>query len=77
LSPTTARAAVILLSFVVLGVSAVFATLTWSLLAPLEHLPRALLSLLVFVTAYYLGANVIFWKSVVRISNTTQLSRKA
>jgi hypothetical protein len=68
---------VILLSFAVLGLSAVFTTLTWALLVPLQILPRGVVSLLVFVTAYYLGANLIFWKTVVRISSSTAIGERA
>jgi hypothetical protein len=69
MTPTAARATVILLSFAVLGMSAVLTSVAWSLLAPLQLLPRGMLSLLAFVTAYYLGANLILWKTVVRISS--------
>ena len=68
MTPFAARASVILLSFAVLALSAVFTSLVWSLLSPLEMLPRGVLSLLVWVTVYYLGANAIFWKAVVRMS---------
>jgi len=69
MSPTVARASVIVLSFVVLGLSAVVTSLVWSFLSPLQPLPRGMLSLLAWVSAYYVGANLIFWKAILRISS--------
>lgn len=71
MSPSAARALVIALSFVVLAISAVFTALVWTLLSPLDVVPRGVLSLLGWVTAYYLGANFLFWKAVVRISSAS------
>ena len=70
MNPSAARALVIFLSFVVLGISAAFTSVVWSLLTPLQTLPRGVLSLLVWVTTYYVGASLLFWKAVVRISPT-------
>ena len=70
MSPSSARASVILLSFVILGLSAVVTSLVWTLLSPLETLPRGMLSLLAWVSAYYAGTRLIFWKAVVRVSPT-------
>jgi hypothetical protein len=75
MNPSAARALVIFLSFVVLGISAVFTSVVWSLLAPLQTLPRGVLSLLVWVTTYYVAANLLFWKAVVRISPASLSSR--
>jgi len=69
MNPSVARAFVIVLSFVVLGLSALFTIFVWSLLSPLQPLPRGVLSLLAWVSAYYVGTNLIFWKTVVRISS--------
>jgi hypothetical protein len=71
MSPSAARALVIALSFVVLGISALATSFVWSLLTPLQPLPRAVVSLLVWVSAYYIGANLLFWKAVVRLSSIT------
>jgi len=68
MNPSVARALVIVLSFVVLGVSALVTILVWSLLSSLQPLPRGVLSLLAWVSAYYVGTNFIFWRGVVRIS---------
>jgi hypothetical protein len=68
MSPTAARASLIALSFVVLVVSGLVTTVVWRVFAPLDTLPRAMVSLLAFVAAYYAGANLIFWKAVLRIS---------
>jgi len=68
MNPSLARALVIVLSFVVLGVSALVTILVWSLLSSLQPLPRGVLSLLAWVSAYYVGTNFIFWRGVVRIS---------
>jgi len=68
MNPTAARASVLVLSFVVLGVSGLVTSAVWSFLSPLQTLPRALVSLLVFVTVYYLGANLLFWRAILRIS---------
>jgi hypothetical protein len=68
MNPSVARASLIALSFVVLVVSGLVTTVVWRLLASLDPLPRAVLSLLMFVAAYYAGANLIFWKAVLRIS---------
>jgi len=76
MSPSSARGLVIALSFVVLGLSAVATYVVFSLLAPLQLLPRGVLSLLTWVSAYYVGANLIFWKGVVQISSS-QPSRRA
>jgi hypothetical protein len=78
MTPTAARATVILLSFAVLAMSAALTSLAWSLLAPLQLqlLPRGMLSLLAFVTAYYLGANLILWKTVVRISSGHPIAQR-
>lgn len=75
MNPTAARAFVIVLSFAVLVLSAVFAALAWSVLGSLQSLTRGMVSLLVFVTVYYFGANLVLWKTVVRISST-QLSER-
>ena len=69
MSPSVARSLVIVLSFVVLGMSAVVTIFVWSLLSSLQPLPRGVLSLLAWVSAYYVGTNFIFWKGVVRISS--------
>jgi hypothetical protein len=69
MNPSVARALVIMLSFVVLGVSALVTILVWSLLSSLQPLPRGVLSLLAWVSAYYVGTNLIFWKGVVRMSS--------
>jgi hypothetical protein len=69
MNPSLARASVIALSFVVLGLSAVVTIAAWSLLSSLQPLPRGVLSLLAWVSAYYAGTNLIFWKTVVRISS--------
>jgi hypothetical protein len=69
MNPSVARALVIALSFVVLGVSALVTIFVWSLLSSLQPLPRGLLSLIAWVSAYYVGTNLIFWKTVVRISS--------
>jgi hypothetical protein len=68
MNPSVARALVIALSFVVLGMSAVVTIAAWSLLSSLQPLPRGVLSLLAWVSAYYVGTNFIFWKGVVWIS---------
>jgi len=68
LNPSSARAAVIMLSVAVLGLSAVFTVAVWHVLSPLQPLPRGLLSLLAWVSAYYVGANLVFWRAVLRIS---------
>ncbi|HYR03989.1 MAG TPA: hypothetical protein VEO75_01260 [Nitrososphaerales archaeon] len=68
MNPSVARALVIMLSFVVLGASAIVTILVWSLLSPLQPLPRGVLSLVAWVSAYYVGTNFIFWRGVVRIS---------
>jgi len=69
MNPSVARALVIVLSFVVLGVSAIVTIFVWSLLSPLQPLPRGVLSLVAWVSAYYVGTNFIFWRGVVRISS--------
>jgi hypothetical protein len=69
MNPSVARALVIMLSFVVLGVSALVTILVWSLLSSLQPLPRGVLSLVAWVSAYYVGTNFIFWRGVVRISS--------
>ena len=69
MNPSAARAFVIVLSFVVLGLSAVVTILVWSFLSPLQALPRGVLALLAWVTVYYIGANLILWKTVLRISS--------
>jgi hypothetical protein len=69
MNPSVARALVIMLSFVVLGVSALVTILVWSLLSSLQPLPRGVLSLIAWVSAYYVGTNFIFWRGVVRISS--------
>ncbi len=76
MNPNAARASVIVLSFVVLG--DLGARHFRGLVVPLsaQALPRALVSLVVFVSAYYVGANLLFWKAVVRISSS-QLPRQA
>ncbi len=71
MNPSVARSLVIALSFVVLGISALVTVIAWSLLSSLEPLPRGVLSLLAWVSAYYVGTNFIFWKGVVRISSGT------
>jgi len=76
MNPNAARASVLVLSFVVLGISGAVTSVVWSFLSPLQALPRALVSLLVFVSAYYLGANLLFWKAVQRIS-PSQVTRQA
>ena len=76
MSPSAGRTAVILLSFAILGISAVFTSLAWSVLSPLQVLPRGVLSLLVWVTAYYLGANLIFWRAVAKISSIVALPQR-
>jgi hypothetical protein len=73
MSPSAARASLIALSFVVLLVSGLVTTVVWRLLTPLDPLPRAMLSLLTFVAAYYAGANLIFWKAALRISPSASL----
>jgi hypothetical protein len=70
MSPSAARASVIALSFVILGLSAVATSVVWSLLSPLPPLPRGVLSLLVWVSSYYVGANLLFWKATLRIAST-------
>jgi hypothetical protein len=70
MNPAVARASVIVLSFVILGLSALATSLVWALLAPLQQLPRGMLSLLVWVSVYYVGTNLLFWKTVIRISPT-------
>ena len=69
MSPSIARALVIVLSFVVLGLSALVTSFVWSFLSPLQTLPRAMLSLLAWVSAYYVGANLVFWKAILRLSS--------
>jgi hypothetical protein len=76
MNPNAARASVLVLSFVVLGLSGLVTSVVWSFLSPLQTLPRALVSLLVFVSAYYLGANLLFWKAILRIS-PSQFSQQA
>jgi hypothetical protein len=76
MTPTAARASVIALSFVVLLLSGLVTTVVWRLLAPLDPLPRAMLSLVTFVAAYYAGANLIFWKAVLRISPSSSLPQQ-
>jgi hypothetical protein len=68
MSPAAARAAVIALSVLVLGMSALLTVAVWHALSPLQLLPRAMLSLLAWVSAYYVAANLVFWKAVLRIS---------
>jgi hypothetical protein len=68
MSPSAARASVIALSFVVLGLSALATAGLWEVLSPLALLPRALISLLAWTLAYYAGANLVFWRGVARIS---------
>jgi|HubBroStandDraft_1064217.scaffolds.fasta_scaffold530015_2 hypothetical protein len=68
MNPSAARVSLIALSFVVLLLSGLVTTIVWRVLAPLDPLPRAMISLLAFVAAYYAGANLIFWKAVLRIS---------
>ena len=75
MSPSAARASLIARSFVVLLVSGLLTTVVWRLLTPLDPLPRAMLSLLTFVAAYYAGANLIFWKAALRISPSASLPR--
>ena len=70
MNPNAARASILVLSFVVLGISGVVTSVVWSVLTPLQALSRALVSLLVFVSLYYLGANYLFWKAVLRISSS-------
>jgi hypothetical protein len=69
MTPSAARASVILLSFVVLGLSALVTSLVWSFLSPLQPLPRGMISLLAWVSAYYVGTNLVFWKAILRISS--------
>jgi hypothetical protein len=69
MNPSTARASVIALSFVVLALSALLTAGVWYLLSPLQPLARGMVSLLAWVTAYYIGANLIFWRGVIRISS--------
>jgi hypothetical protein len=69
MNPSLARSLVILLSFVVLGISALVTVFVWSLLSSLQPLPRGVISLLAWVSSYYVGTNFIFWKTVVRISS--------
>ena len=76
MNPTAARASVLALSVIVLGISGAITSVVWSFLSFVDPLPRALVSLMVFVTAYYLGANLLFWKAVIRISSS-QLPRQA
>ena len=68
MNPAAARAALVVASVVVLGISSALTTVTWSLLSFADQLPRALLSLLVFVASYYVGANAIFGKAALRLS---------
>ena len=68
MNPSAARAAVITLSVVVLGLSAIPTVVAWHILSPLQALPRAMLSLLAFVSVYYAAANLVFWKAVIRMS---------
>jgi hypothetical protein len=75
MSPSAARALVIVLSFVVLGISALATILVFSVLSFLQPLPRGVLSLLGWVATYYVGTNFIFWKTVVRVSSGTFSSR--
>ncbi len=70
MSPSAARASVILLSFLILGLSALVTSLVWSFLSPLQTLPRGMLSLLTWVSAYYAGSRLVFWKGVLRLSPT-------
>ena len=74
MSPSAARASLIALSFVVLLMSGLVTAVAWRLLAPLDTLPRAMLSLLGFVAAYYAGANLVFWKAVIRMSPSSSSS---
>lgn len=76
MNPTVARASVLVLAVVVLGISGVVTSVVWWFLSMMDPLPRALASLMAFVSAYYLGANLLFWKAVVRISSS-QFPRKA
>jgi hypothetical protein len=68
MNPSAARASLIALSFVVLLLSGLATTVVWRLLGSVDALPRAMISLLVFVAAFYAGANLIFWKAVLRLS---------
>ena len=71
MNASAARALVIVLSFVVLGMSALVTIIFFSVLSFLQPLPRGALSLLGWVVTYYVGTNFIFWKTVVRISSGT------
>jgi len=68
MNPWAARAVVIALSLVVLGLSAVVTVAVWWVLSPVDQFPRAMLSLLGWVSAYYVAANLLFWKAVLRLS---------
>jgi hypothetical protein len=76
MSPSLARASVIVLSFVVLALSAAVTVVAWYFLSPLPAFARGMLSLLAWVSAYYVGANLLFWRAVVRISSA-RLSQRA
>jgi hypothetical protein len=69
MNPSAARAAVIGLSVLVLALSGLVTTAVWHVLSPLQPLPRGLISLLTWVSSFYLGTNLIFWKAVLRISS--------
>jgi len=73
--PSAARAAVIGLSVLVLALSGLVTTAVWHVLSPLQPLPRGLISLLAWVSSFYLGTNLIFWRAVLRISPAS-LSRQ-
>ncbi len=75
MSPTAGRALVITLSFAILAISAIATAVVWSLLTMLDPLPRGILSLGAWVTVYYLAANLLFWRTVVRFSSD-RLSRR-
>jgi hypothetical protein len=70
MSPSAARTSVILLSFLILGLSAVVTSLVWTFLSPLQTLPRGMFSLFAWVSAYYAGTRLVFWKAVLRLSPT-------
>jgi hypothetical protein len=70
MKPSAARAAVIGLSVLVLALSGLVTTAVWHFLSPLQPLPRGLISLLAWVSSFYLGTNLIFWRAVLRVSPT-------
>jgi len=71
MNPAAARASVILLSFVILGLSALVTSFVWTSLSFLQPLPRGTLSLVTWVSAYYVATNLVFWRAVLRISATS------